>query len=335
MSIFYSLPDDETFNSFDSTEYILKDRMGFNIYNFCIYLIEKFYCSDNQDLARIVTRDYSIREGLYNKIRNLNKDKTFYPAYFVFSPGDIEILDKNEFQRTFFLSLFIDGRKGEIPANSAPSNGKIIINRRNANFFKFIEECLNKLDPNIQIDRNGNVTTHKGNGCGNQLIMNILARKYTVIINEFNEGRRANTMPGNEVNISNGIGTDVILLYNVNAVTENIEHDGTFGFWCKRKDGTAYETKNAPGEIFLGHELIHALHYVQGAIISSHDNFEYTVTDIDETGKLKTGSQIIDRYATNYPSEEARTIGLGTYQAERLTENALRLQCGYDERVTY
>jgi hypothetical protein len=335
MPIYYSLPNDETFNSLDSTEYILKDKIGFNIYNFCIYLIERFYCSDDQDFARIVTRNYSIREGLYKKIIDLNKNKTFHPAYFVFSPGNIEILDEKEFKWAFLFHLFIDGTKGKITTNSAPSNGKIIISKRNANFFTFIEKCLKKIDPNIQINRNGHVTTNKGNGCGNQLIMNILARKYTININEFTGDSRANTRPEDEVNKSNGIGTNVILAYDVNAITENIGQENRLSFWCKRKDGTVYETKKAPPEIFLGHELIHALHYVQGTMIASHDDFGYNIEGTDESGIVKTGYHTINRNDTIYPSEEARTTGLGTYQAEILTENKLRLQYGYDERITY
>lgn len=74
---------------------------------------------------------------------------------------------------------------------------------------------------------------------------------------------------------------------------------------------------NTPKHIALGHELIHCLHYMSG------DTNRHT-TD----GGLEPG----DTYLKH---EEARTIGLGIYTNNRISENALREEWEQPRRTGY
>lgn len=71
----------------------------------------------------------------------------------------------------------------------------------------------------------------------------------------------------------------------------------------RREDDPCY-----PPVITLGHELIHALHNAQGVNLRQHDH------------------RAIDAGTDNH--EEARTIGLGAYAREAITDNALRAELG-------
>lgn len=53
-------------------------------------------------------------------------------------------------------------------------------------------------------------------------------------------------------------------------------------------------------------------------------------------GEKRLGNVEISRWkGAFYPREEAKTIGIGEYKDEQITENALRRQMGYDERVSH
>lgn len=74
---------------------------------------------------------------------------------------------------------------------------------------------------------------------------------------------------------------------------------------------------NTPAHIALGHELIHCLHFMSG------DTNRHTTDREFDPG---------DSYIKH---EEARTIGLGIYAGNRISENALRAEWGQPRRKGY
>jgi hypothetical protein len=69
-------------------------------------------------------------------------------------------------------------------------------------------------------------------------------------------------------------------------------------------------------DIALGHELIHALHNAQGE-------------------NLRLFRDPSDKQAGGSNHEEARTIGRGAYQDEKLTDNNLRRERGFNPRTSH
>jgi len=126
-----------------------------------------------------------------------------------------------------------------------------------------------------------------------------------------------------------GVGTDSTIFFSTDATFTN-------EYFVKDKDGNLSETNITPPEIALGHELIHGLHYAEGSGDNSHDSYVYIVEGIIN-GKYRRGEAEIKGglLYDNYPREEARTIGIGEYKNDPITENALRRQLEYNERLNH
>jgi hypothetical protein len=80
-----------------------------------------------------------------------------------------------------------------------------------------------------------------------------------------------------------------------------------------------------PSFIALGHELIHALHFLSGDMHSFGDR-DFDPVEVDgKEHKLKKFQLV----------EEARTVGAGTFANTRISENALRREWGLPLRQYY
>ena len=102
-------------------------------------------------------------------------------------------------------------------------------------------------------------------------------------------------------------------------------------------NGNISKSEVPPLEIALGHELIHGLHYAEGSGDNSTDNYVFMVEGFIN-GKYRSGKSVLEGclLKDKYPREEARTIGIGEYRNDPITENALRRQLRYDkERLTH
>ena len=123
------------------------------------------------------------------------------------------------------------------------------------------------------------------------------------------------------VNATNGIGMDVIVNFNPNAINKLT--------LANNRGRARYDSKGTgtPPEIALAHELIHALRIMRGAFNSnSDDTARHTYTN---HAGIET---------TAFPMrEEAATVGLGDYAHPRFrtTENRIRKEQGLPLRVKY
>jgi len=87
-----------------------------------------------------------------------------------------------------------------------------------------------------------------------------------------------------------------------------------------------------PAYIGLAHELIHALHYVQGTVQEENykiDNYYYIrkrVLFFFHKTVIKT---------EHYKAEEFYTVGLSDFKDEKITENAIRKEHQIPKRTAY
>jgi hypothetical protein len=185
---------------------------------------------------------------------------------------------------------------------------------------------LRKLDPNAKINWiTGTVKTRGGTSAGSRLISGLQSSNNTVTIKSGSLG----TMPKSREDAEKaGVGTDSAVFFSPNKSLGG-------NYYQKDGKGNLYKPGSSPLEIGLGHELIHGLHYAEGTGDNSSDDYSYILSGVLD-GQAQTGTVVLSRSSgTGYPTEEAKTIGLGDYRNNSITENALRVQLGYDERVDY
>jgi len=150
---------------------------------------------------------------------------------------------------------------------------------------------------------------------GTRLIASLVwSRKTTTIV----QGIRGQAVPASLEDAMNGRGSNVEVHYNP-AGKGDVPTVRAKGF---------VEQASRPSYICLGHELIHALHDVQGNLIAREKTEKYKY-------KLLLGSKITD-WSQTVKQEELRTVGLGRFRdPSRLSENALRRQHKLPERGAY
>lgn len=121
----------------------------------------------------------------------------------------------------------------------------------------------------------------------------------------------------NGAEAQNGTGSDVIVSfapsYNLRIMTED-PHMGR----VSRQSGQ-------PNQIGLGHELIHAEHYMDVDFIP--ESQKSTHSYIDASGNTVTTRPV--------KTEELRTVGLSGVKKDDITENQLRKENNVDKRGAY
>ena len=213
-------------------------------------------------------------------------------------------------------------------------NKEIIIQAKIRHSNKVIESNKIKLKlnfnnySNVKIDwASGTVTSSGGNSPGAQLIYNLQNNKNTVTIEEGSIGTKPKSRKDAE---TLGKGPDSTVFFSMNIRFKA-------AYYLKDKDGNISKSEVPPLEIALGHELIHGLHYAEGSGDNSTDNYVFMVEGFIN-GKYRSGKSVLEGgpLKDKYPREEARTIGIGEYRNDLITENALRRQLRYDkEKLTH
>jgi len=174
---------------------------------------------------------------------------------------------------------------------------------------------LNKLAPGTKVDQNGMVTKASllrrivnhldGNGAGTALVSSIVNSATVVHIS---------TAPGTGNGGTGGDANNVYVEYDPNGST-NQTRTGP--------GNSAIAAVHKPGEIVLGHELIHATHIANGTI----DAYGFGVHSFSDPS---------GNYQERWRTEEFRTVGFaGFTQPGDITENQLRHQFGLNDRAAY
>ena len=156
---------------------------------------------------------------------------------------------------------------------------------------------------------------------GTRLIRRLNSSDNTVTIDvnnslgNFSNGKGNKAKATNYTNASNGKGSDAIVSFdpssNPNIMTEDPKTGNVSG-------------ATRPNEIGLGHELIHAEHYMDGDYSPSSQKASHTYKDA--TGKTVTQT---------YKKEELRTVGLAGTKKDDITENQIRKEQKLNKRGAY
>jgi len=152
-----------------------------------------------------------------------------------------------------------------------------------------------------QIPVNRLVVIERAPGTLNSAVQNTKASADTYRKQWVNAMRDSPKIPGSVVRIP-GKGSGSIVQYNPDAEAEYTKSLGIL----------------TPAFIALGHELIHSLHHLSGAM------------------RVADGPDMLQaRFAKMLLYEEANTVGLGPYVKTRISENALRKEWGLLPLRTY
>jgi len=205
-------------------------------------------------------------------------------------------------------------------------DGRILRISGSRSYVKKVMNDLRKIDPNVSVSLFGVVTTRGKNTPGSNLITRLQTSKHTITIQN---GESIGTRPKSYDNaITIGKGTD-------STVTFSADNIGSPRYHLKDKNENIYLATVNPSEIVLGHELIHALHNAEGTREADHTDYIYQI-DGFINGEPVSGESALSRSTgTAFPREEAKTIGLGEYSNNSITENTIRRQLGYDERIEH
>ena len=226
------------------------------------------------------------------------------------------------------VNLHLYHYSGNNPVKYTDPDGKVLKIAGNTDYQNQVMGVLKKLDPNVSINRRTGVvtTTSTDNSAGAQLIRSLQTNKNTVTIRE---NKYISTEPKSREKAETlGVGTDSTIFFSTDATFTN-------EYFVKDKDGNLSETNITPPEIALGHELIHGLHYAEGSGDNTGRSYSYGVDGILD-GKYVSDTVTLSPWRGDaYPREEARTIGVGEYKNDPITENALRRQLKYAERLQH
>ncbi len=127
-----------------------------------------------------------------------------------------------------------------------------------------------------------------------------------------NDGNKARAL--DYTNASNGLGSDAIVSFDPDSNPDIMTVDPETGNSTGQK---------RPNKIGLGHELIHAEHYMEGSYSPEEDEASHTF-QID-------GNPIEE----TYKKEELRTVGLAGNKKGDHTENQLRKENNLEKRGAY
>ncbi len=228
------------------------------------------------------------------------------------------------------VNLHLYHYAGNNPVKYTDPDGRVLKIAGNHTYRMKLQNVLQKLDPNARVHvRTGVVSTSStGNSVASQLIQRLVSSKHTVTV-QFESGKH-DSKPDSWVNaVKMGKGTNTTIRFDK-------KYTQLRRYFQKSKEGNISETNATPIEIVFAHELIHGLHYAEGTGNNSHDSYTYK-NEGWVNGKYRSGNSIIKgglMYVA-YPREEARTVGLGEYANEKITENAIRQELGYNERISY
>jgi hypothetical protein len=149
---------------------------------------------------------------------------------------------------------------------------------------------------------------------GRKLIKGIMDSDKTCTIRPGDYGRSFNT--ANSVTGSrNGEGSDTTIKYD-----PTYEPD----VWTLNPATGAGNFTSSPSYLVLGHELVHAYHSMNGILIPPSITKEHQYVDgIGNTA-----------YATERV-EELITVGIFPHEGTNVTENMIRADLGFQERIKY
>jgi len=206
-----------------------------------------------------------------------------------------------------------------------------------------LERQLRRLAPGTRVNADGSVRRPgfwqrvanrlTGHGVGTELISNLVRseRTTTIVVTNGDTGTEFDS----EANASNGVGTNATVFWDPSQTAPQgwlMERGPGEGYTA---NGAAVSNLNPDPAIILGHELIHALHIVNGtASFDSTPSHDFVV----RSGSAFETYRESDGGDPNAPParEEFRTVGFHPFAGRReVTENRLRCELGLPLRVSY
>lgn len=163
----------------------------------------------------------------------------------------------------------------------------------------------------VTIVENGTKNTDKTLSSGTALVSDLISHRRTLFIRvTLNASTEEN---GSDKDATNGKGTNACAKLAINEEGKVLTRNPKTG---------EIEQKETSKEILLGHELIHGWRAMEGQQVDYKKNESYFIENQSGECKKKTAR-----------AEELQTVGI--HGSSKYTENKLRFEQGYGERIVY
>lgn len=203
-----------------------------------------------------------------------------------------------------------------------PSGNRIVVVGDDEYKKQVLSDLQELTSINLQMDKDGVVTQieaicptpESDLAKGSQLIYELIAHDKTVTIEEYDKNN-GHAIPDSGFKSIYGRGSNSTIQYNTNYNSNHLSYNSELN---------RSEYQRVSSYITLGHELIHARSHMNGTRIDPSKKVTYTY--IDENGV---------KHTIKAKKNELVTVGIIKHKDFNITENDLRLEHGFNNRIRY